>query len=116
MGGMKALDLGAGVKVDLAEVNLEVGSTFELLGGNISGKYTEVVPFTRIVQEWRLKSWPQGLHSSVTITIKQTKEDTKVTIAQTGVPAKEVESTREGWQRYYFHAMKRSFGFGASLF
>jgi len=150
-GGMKDLDLGSGVKVDLAEVNLEesmkctgqemfnaltkrdmiqiftggeakmgetaeVGSTFELLGGNISGKYTEVVPFTRIVQEWRLKSWPQGVHSSVTITIKQTKEDTKVTIAQTGVPAKEVESTRQGWQRYYFHAMKRSFGFGASLF
>lgn len=68
----------------------------------------------------------------VTITIKQTKDDTKVSIEQSGVPAKEVitlrsfegfdnsfaqvESTREGWQRYYFHAMKRSFGFGASLF
>ena len=113
--------------------------------------------------------------SRVTIDIKQTKEDTKVTITQTGVPSKEVrkgyvetmsrmtmmimmtgifrmtrmtrmtmmtmlnmatmmssmtmmtmvaiwthprqvESTREGWQRYYFHAMKRSFGFGSSLF
>ena len=69
----------------------------------------------------------------MTITIKQTKDDTKVSIEQSGVPAKEVmilricpfvnqvhqlqvESTREGWQRYYFHAMKRSFGFGASLF
>ena len=68
----------------------------------------------------------------MTIIIKQTKDDTKVSIEQSGVPAKEVfmtlhlppvdhflfqvESTREGWQRYYFHAMKRSFGFGASLF
>jgi len=149
--GMKALDLGTGLKLDLAEVNLEesmkctgqelfnaltqrdmiqiftggeakmsetaeVGGTFELLGGNITGKYTEVAPFTKIVQEWRLKSWPSGVHSTVTISIKQTKDDTKVTIAQKGVPAKEVESTRQGWQRYYFQAMKRSFGFGASLF
>jgi len=150
-GGMKALDLGSGVKLQLSEVNLEenmkctgqelfnaltqrdmiqiftggeakmkesaeAGGTFELLGGNISGKYIEVVPFTKIVQEWRLKSWPTGHFSQVTISIKQTKDDTKVTVSQTGVPSKEVESTREGWLRYYFSAMKRSFGFGASLF
>jgi len=92
------------------------GGTFELLGGNITGKYIEVLPFTKIVQEWRLKSWPAGVTSQVTITIKQTKEDTKISIKQKGVPSKEVESTREGWQRYYFHAMKRSFGFGSTLF
>jgi len=94
----------------------EPGGSFEMLGGNITGKFTELVPFTKITQEWRLKSWPQGITSTVTISIKQTKEDTKVSILQTGVPLKEVESTREGWQRYYFHAMKRSFGFGTSLF
>jgi len=92
------------------------GGEFALLGGNITGAFVELQPFTRIVQDWRLKSWPQGVTSRVTIDIKQTKEDTKVTITQTGVPSKEVESTREGWQRYYFHAMKRSFGFGSSLF
>jgi len=150
-GSMKALDLGSGVKLDLAEVNIEetmkctgqelfnvftqkdmiqiftgseakmkdsaeAGGTFELLGGNISGKYIEVVPFTKIVQEWRLKSWPTGHFSQVTISIKQTKDDTKITVSQTGVPSKEVDNTREGWLRYYFVAMKRSFGFGASLF
>jgi len=94
----------------------EPGGNFELLGGNITGQFTELTPFTKIVQQWRLKSWPQGVTSKVTISIKQTKDDTKVSIEQSGVPAKEVESTREGWQRYYFHAMKRSFGFGASLF
>lgn len=68
----------------------EAGGTFELLGGNITGQFTEVVPFTKLVQLWRLKSWPQGVTSTVTIAIKQTKEDTKVSIVQTGVPAKEV--------------------------
>jgi len=92
------------------------GGAFELLGGNISGKYIEVTPFTKIVQEWRLRSWPGGITSTVTITIKQSKEDTKLFIKQTGVPVKEVESTKEGWHRYYIQAMKRSFGFGAALF
>jgi len=92
------------------------GGAFELLGGNITGKYVEVTPYTKIVQEWRLKSWPSGVTSTVTITIKQSKEDTRLFIKQTGVPAKEVDSTKEGWHRYYIQAIKRSFGFGSSLF
>jgi len=92
------------------------GGAFELLGGNITGKYIEVTPFTKIVKQWRLKSWPGGVTSTVTITIKQSRDDTKLFIKQTGVPIKEVESTKEGWHRYYIQAMKRSFGFGAALF
>jgi len=94
----------------------EKGGNFQFLGGNITGKFIEVVPFTKIVQEWRLKSWPAGHHSQVEITIQQTKEDTKITIVQKQVPVKEVENTRMGWHRYYFDALKRSFGFGAMLF
>ena len=66
------------------------GGEFLLLGGNIQGKFIEVTPFTKIVQEWRLKSWPSGISSTVTITIKQANEDTKLFIKQTGVPKKEV--------------------------
>merc|ERR1711923_339598 len=66
------------------------GGSFELLGGNISGKFIQVTPFTKIVKEWRLKSWPSGITSTVTISIKQNKEDTKILIKQTGVPVKEV--------------------------
>jgi len=94
----------------------EAGGSFEYLGGGISGKFLEVAPFSKIVQEWRLKSWPEGHFSKVEITIKQTKEDTKLTLVQKAVPVKEIESTRHGWHRYYFEAMKRSFGFGAVLF
>ena len=49
-----------------------------------------MTPFTKIVKEWRLKSWPAGITSTVTISIKQNKEDTKILIKQTGVPVKEV--------------------------
>lgn len=89
---------------------------FELLGGNISGMFIEVIPFTKIVQKWRLKSWPSGHFSHVEMVIQQTADDTKITIKQTGIPIKELDNTRMGWHRYYFEAMKRTFGFGATLF
>jgi len=109
------IQIFTGSEAKMLEQAIEGGS-FELLGGNITGKYIEVLPFTKIVQDWRLKSWPAGITSRVTITIKQTKEDTKISIDQKGIPSKEVDSTREGWHRYYLQAMKRSFGYGASLY
>lgn len=92
------------------------GMEFEMLGGNVTGSFLELVPFTKIVKRWRLKSWPSGVFSRVEMTIKQTDDDTKITIKQTGVPAKDLETTKVGWSRYYFEAMKRTFGFGATLF
>merc|ERR1739848_136600 len=68
---------------------------FVLLDGVIHGTYTEVTPYTKITQ---------------------TKEDTKLNLTQSSVPHKELENTRQGWLRYYFHAIKQSFGFGSSLF
>merc|ERR1712113_29590 len=97
---MKALDLGC--KLDLSEVKLE--ETMKCTGQEL---------YNALTQKDMIQIFTG---SEATISIKQTKDDTKVSIEQSGVPAKEVESTREGWQRYYFHAMKRSFGFGASLF
>lgn len=109
------IQIFTGGQANMAETAAK-GGEFTLLDGGISGKFLEVVPFTKIVKEWRLKSWPQGHFSKVEITIKQTKEDTKLTMKQSAVPVKEIQSTRAGWQRYYFEAMKRSFGFGAMLF
>ena len=91
------------------------GEAFEMLGGSVSGQFIEVVPFTKIVQKWRLKGWPAGHFSDVTIEIRQSNEDTKVKVSQINVPEREIENTRLGWKRYYFEALKRSFGFGASL-
>ena len=98
------------------EGDAKKGTEFVLLDGVIHGTYTEVTPYTKISQKWRLKSWPAGHFSDVTLKITQTKEDTKLSLTQASVPHKELENTRQGWLRYYFHAIKQSFGFGASLF
>jgi len=94
----------------------KAGVEFTLLDGSINGTFISLTPYTKISQSWRLKSWPAGHFSEVVIKITQTKEDTKLTLEQKGVPLKDLEQTKQGWQRYYFHAIKQTFGFGSSLF
>ena len=84
---------------------------FELFGGNIHGEFIEITP-TKIVQRWRCKQWPVGHFSDVTIEITERNDHTEVNLIQIGVPVSEEESTKENWERYYWDAIKRTFGFG----
>jgi activator of HSP90 ATPase len=43
-----------------AEISPMVGSTFRLFDGNVTGKLLEADKPSRIVQEWRLSTWPAG--------------------------------------------------------
>lgn len=70
----------------------------------------------QIVMQWRQKSWPDEHYSTVTLALDQTEDGTELTLTQTGVPEAEYEKTVEGWKRYYWDAIKQTFGFGASLF
>merc|ERR1712228_127376 len=101
MGDMIQVFTGGAAKM---EEEATEGMEFEMLGGNVTGSFLELVPFTKIVKRWRLKSWPSGVFYRVEMTIKQTDDDTKITIKQTGVPAKDLETTKIGWSRYYFEA------------
>lgn len=47
------------------------GGKFELFGGNIVGKFNELVPAKKIVKQWRYKQWPDGHYSTVIINIDQ---------------------------------------------
>ncbi|XP_076243157.1 activator of 90 kDa heat shock protein ATPase homolog 1 [Calliopsis andreniformis] len=87
---------------------------FELFGGNILGEFVEVTP-TKIVQRWRCKQWPNGHFSDVTIDIAERSDHTEVNLTQIGVPRSEEESTKENWERYYWDAIKRTFGFGCFM-
>ena len=90
------------------------GAGFELLGGNIQGRYESLTPFTKIQQKWRLKTWPEGHFSDVEFTITQKSEDTELKLVQVNVPSTEIDQTRSGWSRYYFEAIRRNFGFGTA--
>ncbi|XP_050079622.1 activator of 90 kDa heat shock protein ATPase homolog 1 [Anopheles maculipalpis] len=47
------------------------GGNFIYFGGNISGKFVEIVPNKKIVQTWRYKEWPSGHYSTVTIELEE---------------------------------------------
>ncbi|XP_011306173.1 activator of 90 kDa heat shock protein ATPase homolog 1 [Fopius arisanus] len=84
---------------------------FELFGGNIHGEFVELSP-TKIVQKWRCKQWPEGHFSEVVLDINEKSDHTEVVLTHTGVPSSEEDSTKENWDRYYWDAIKRTFGFG----
>ncbi|KAG0186277.1 hypothetical protein DFQ28_008076 [Apophysomyces sp. BC1034] len=96
-----------------AKISKEVGSKFELFNGNVSGEIKEAIPDKKIVQSWRLGSWPAGHYSTVTLTFDQGSDSVKLNMKQTGVPVGEEELTQRNWEGYYWRSIKQAFGFGA---
>lgn len=93
------------------------GGKFELFGGNVVGEYLELNEPTKIVQSWRLQQWPAGHHSTLEIEFDQNDVDavTVMRVNWKGVPVGQEEVTKENWQNYYVHSIKRTFGFGTIL-
>lgn len=98
-----------------AKVDATRGGEFNLYGGNVQGKFEELVPEKRICQMWRLKNWPSGHYSNVVIELEEASNHTQMTLKQTGIPSSEYEAMKVNWNRYYWHSIKQTFGFGASL-
>lgn len=98
-----------------AKVVASRGGEFSLYAGNVQGKFEELVPEKKICQTWRLKNWPSGHYSNVSIELEETRNSTQMTLKQTGIPSAEYESMKSNWNRYYWHSIKQTFGFGAAL-
>lgn len=91
------------------------GGIFELFGGNIHGKFEELIPNKKIVQSWRYKQWPSGHFSNVVIEFDEKGDHTELKITQTGVPESEKDTTLKNWRGYYINSIKQTFGFGNFL-
>ncbi|EDW63750.1 activator of 90 kDa heat shock protein ATPase homolog 1 [Drosophila virilis] len=98
-----------------AKVDAVRGGEFVLYGGNVLGKFEELVPEKKIQQSWRLKNWSSGHYSNVVIELEETSSSTMMTLKQTGIPASEYDAMRTNWYRYYWHSIKQTFGFGSSI-
>eukprot|EP00057_Strongylocentrotus_purpuratus_P030252 XP_781122.2 PREDICTED: activator of 90 kDa heat shock protein ATPase homolog 1 [Strongylocentrotus purpuratus] len=99
-----------------ATVNAEAGGKFTMLDGNISGEFVSLEPHSKIVMQWRFKSWDEGHHSLVTLQFNQKSDCTELLLTQKGIPKADFERTRHGWNSVFFQRIKGTFGFGASLF
>ncbi|KAG7127361.1 hypothetical protein HYQ44_020147 [Verticillium longisporum] len=88
------------------------GGKFELFDGNVSGEYLELESPKRIVQSWRLKQWPAGHFSKLSIEFDQNDVDhvTLMRVSWTGVPVGQEDVTKRNWEEYYVNSIKRTFG------
>lgn len=88
------------------------GGKFSLFEGGVSGEYVSLEEPTKIVQKWRLGTWPQGHFSTLNLEFDQNDVDsvTVMRVDWTGVPVGEEDSTREKWGEYYVRALKVTFG------
>ncbi|KAL6486456.1 hypothetical protein MHYP_G00058480 [Metynnis hypsauchen] len=98
-----------------ALVEADRGGKFRLLEGNVYGEFAELVPDEKIVMRWRFAAWPAGHYSVVTLNFIDRGGETELTLEAKGVPTSEEERMKEGWQRYYFDAIKQTFGYGVRI-
>jgi len=98
-----------------AQSTAEVGGGYSLYGGNVKGAYVSLTPYTEIVQTWMLQSpsWPEGHFGTLTTTLDQSTDSTKVKFSLKGIPEGTQEMERN-LERYYIFALKQ-IGLGSIL-
>ncbi|KAL4656374.1 hypothetical protein GN956_G6473 [Arapaima gigas] len=99
-----------------AVLEADKGGKFRLLDGNVLGEFQELVPDQKIAMKWRYNTWPCEHYATITMNLAERGGETELSVEFKGVPASEEERTKEGWQRYYFEAIKQTFGYGARLY
>ncbi|TFK36364.1 activator of Hsp90 ATPase [Crucibulum laeve] len=99
-----------------AQSNPQPGAEFSLFGGGVKGKYISLTPSKEIVQSWALQSptWPSGHSATLTTTLDQSTDSTKVKFNLTGVPTGTEDEIKRNLEGYYIHGFK-SIGLGTEL-
>jgi len=65
-----------------------------LYGGNVLGKFEELVPEKKIQQSWRLKNWSSGHFSNVVIELEETvsyQDNGKQNVSGLGLSPKSIK-------------------------
>jgi uncharacterized protein YndB with AHSA1/START domain len=79
--------------------------------GSISGRTVGSTPFTRIVQSWRSKEFPEGApDSTLTVTLEEQASGTLVTLHHSNIPEGQGDEFADGWGEWYFDPMTTYFG------
>ncbi|XP_034555248.1 activator of 90 kDa heat shock protein ATPase homolog 1-like isoform X2 [Notolabrus celidotus] len=87
------------------------GGRFQMLDGSVSGEFTQLVPDKKIEMRWRFRTWPSEHYATISLDLQDQGDETELRMECRGVPSGEEDSTREGWTRFYFQAIKQTFGY-----
>jgi activator of HSP90 ATPase len=92
-----------------AEINREVGGAFSLFGGHIIGRNVELLPNHRIVQAWRVVTWPEGVYSIAKFELKPHGSGTQLVFDHIGFPEGLHDHLADGWESNYWMPLRKYF-------
>src|SRR6266478_8574938 len=85
-----------------AEIDRKVGGAFSLFKGHIIGRNLELVPNQRIVQGWRVVTWPEGAYSIARFELKPQGSGTHIVLDHIGFPEGLHDHLAQGWEENYW--------------
>lgn len=89
---------------DEVELDPTVGGEFSLWSGSINGRFLELEPFKKIVQEWYFGD--QENPSIVTIKLHEHKKGTSFEVNHTNIPEDDYEDIIDGWETEYVGSLQ----------
>ncbi len=92
-----------------AEINRDVGGASSLFKGHIIARNLELVPNQRIVQGWRVVTWPEGVWSIARFDLKPNGTGTHVVLDHVGFPEGLHDHLAQGWDENYWSLLKKYF-------
>lgn len=92
-----------------AEINRDIGGAFSVFKGHIIGRNLELVPNQRIVQAWRVVTWPEGAYSIARFDLKAQGSGTHVVLDHIGFPEGLYDHLAQGWDENYWSPLKKYF-------
>ena len=90
-----------------AQINPEVGGAFSLFKGHIIGRNLELLPNQRIVQGWRVVTWPAGAYSIARFELNPQGSGTHLVFDHVGFPEGLRDHLAEGWGENYWSLLKK---------
>lgn len=81
-------------------IDNEVGGTFTLFGGYVTGRNLEMLPAERLVQAWRAGSWKPGAFSIAAFAFVKEGAKTKLLFDHRGLPDGQGTSLAQGWHTH----------------
>lgn len=93
-----------------ADIQPDAGGAFKCFGGQISGRFIELVPNQRIVQAWHVAMWPDGVYSVVKFELSKQASGTRLLLDHSGYPDEHREHLDAGWSRMYWEPLRKYLG------
>jgi activator of HSP90 ATPase len=100
-----ALLAAAGAKP--TAISTEVGGSFTLFGGYITGRHIEMLPNERLVQAWRAGSWKAGEFSIAAFHLAAEGGKTRLKFDHRGFPNGNGISLAQGWHSHYWEPLAK---------